>query len=248
MRRTAICTSAALALSLIATQGFGATIIGDGKDAFVRDNTSGGDGTGDLVLNQGSNTFDAGFWANDNRRAGVFVFQLPTRSPGQVVDTANFSVQEFSRDAAVDFDIDLWGLRVSDPSDGDTTDDEVLTTDYGVGTSPAGPSGQELIEESFIDNDVDGDSQRHDTDAAGESNLVTFLNNNYVDNGLLFLRATPDSTLPDGDTRNYTFAAGDRSSGQPELDVTLVPEPASASLALVGLGSLVMVSGRRRRQ
>jgi hypothetical protein len=221
------------------------TITGDTRDAGIIDNDDPADGVGDTVTKVNAAGLDVGSFdvTPPSRQVAVWVFQLPDLSgTNDEVDTANFSVRRFLTQN-VTFGVDLWALRVSDPTDGDTGDDQVLTTDYGAGPTPQGPASQGLLQSNF------GTS----TDATGDAALAQYLRDNYVNDGLLFLRANPDTVNfgDDGaggtDLHRIAYASANRTDNNlPNLELTfrVIPEP--ASLSVLGLGGLMLITRRRK--
>jgi len=212
-------------------------IVGDNAD--IRINDTDNDGVGNDTGGGGSGSHRVGGFS-DGAATGIgLVFQLPAMGPGEsIVTDASLTFTTFSRKAdTVELGTtgDLYASRV----DGSST---VLAADFDrTGTHT-------LIQAGVIPTSHTGGSIT--IDAAANTALVDWLNEpgRYQAGDFVFLSIVPDAPHTSGKDAGWDVASSQHgsSSNHPTLSLTTdVPEP--ASLALLGLGGLMMISGRRRK-
>ena len=229
-------SSFVLLLSTLVIPGIlAAQIITDPSDAFV-DGTNVVEVGGDWQIRIGN--------TGGVTSAAVMAFQLPTLGVGESFDTANLKIVHYystqtdpNQTVNTNFNGDLFGLtRIS-------ATPTILGTDF---SAPA-----TLLQSAFIASTSPG-SVDVNTDPAGDSALVAFLNTQYAGGAnagqYVFLRISPDATLTgvnDVDNRMEILArgAGDPSEW-PVITYTAVPEPASALLLVGGLALGVLLCRR----
>lgn len=175
----------------------------------------------------------------------VIPFQLPTLAPGEAIISADFSAFFLSE------------LDTANPT---YNTDLFVITPRTTATVQAGDySGGTLIGDNFLTNAVDttnnnlnDTNQRISTSAAADALLTTYLNNLYATDPaaagkFVFFRLAPDVTgnIGGGSFDGYIFATSNAVDANRRPLLTLdVPEPASVTLATLGLA---MIAGRRRR-
>jgi len=208
------------------------------------------DGIGDSVQDLNKVSLIVGAFntpGQPSRRSAVFVFNLPTLPVGAQLGDATFSARLFAKQNTVNinYNVDLYALRISDPTDGNPADDAVLASDYGAGVSPSGT----LLQDNWVT--LASSTTRIQTDATADGTLLTFLQNNWVDGGRLFLRANADTidfntsgvgTLFAG----FEFGSSEHPSANdhPELELHfIVPEPSISGLIMLGA---LIISLRKR--
>jgi hypothetical protein len=168
-------------------------------------------------------------------RDGVLVFLLPTLSLGESVSAANLDFGLASKTGTPTFGVDLYGLA------------------FGATSTPPGDYYEGALDTTnadLIQNDVVTSSTGNvalATDATGDANLVTYLNNQYAAGAggqYVYLRFSPDADQG-SNTVGYNVTMSEATTNAPKLTFTTVPEPVSAGLvALVG----VAIAGARRRR
>jgi hypothetical protein len=250
MKRHIVSLALAVMVLPLPHEGLEATlIIGSPLDATPADTTHPADGIGNSVADASTPALIVGAFTTPtpSRRASVFVFDLPTLADVSTqLMGANFSAWLFAKQntGLVDYNVDLYALRISDPADGNPADDLVLASDYGAGASPSGT----LLQDNWVT--LASPTTRINTDASGDAALLSFLQNNWVNGGRLFLRGNADTIdfNDDGgvgtDFAGYQFGSGDHATDRPELTLDIIPEPHAGALIL--LGALLTLLGRRR--
>ncbi len=199
------------------------------------------DGIGDSVVDPGTLNVGAIGNTNTNNQLGVVAFEVPELSPGEVFLTASLTFTYTGNNGAepTDFNVDLYGLDRSPGDDGGGG----VASDYFEGTVTT-PSpfdiANTLIADDFVTS-ADSPGDAITTTGAENTALVTFLNANPTTAALPFVlfRLNADSSVS-GEKRNFQFA------DTPELTFTTGQIPEPASLALMGLGGLLLI-GRRRK-
>lgn len=221
--------------------GFSATaqanvIYGNAVDGTVRD-----DGNISLTTT-GYLQMGAISYANHSA-VGVFVFQLPTLAANEQIATASFS--DYVQGSGVNgYQVDLYGLNYR-------TSPALLGTEYYGGPSGSAPVTDALIQDGYIVGAVSGNI--FTTSATGNANLATYLNaqlsaaqtNGDASSAYVFLRVSPNtaSIYISKWTINTSEASNIDNSPQITYTTEVIPEP--VSLALLGLGSLVIFKRRR---
>jgi hypothetical protein len=221
------------------------TIFGDRADTAVYHSGIFSYGPGS---NGGMSGTDGGF-----DYSMVYVFQLPSLSPGQTIGTADFSFDDQASGSA--YNTDLYGLAWRASS-------TVLASDWYSGP---GDSSNTLIEANFVPPSFSF-SGRIGTSPAGDSQLASFLNAQYqagaAGGDFVFLRLSTDTENAQDNNVNFYYAEDwaytvANSLGNlpyfqaqlgPVLDVTVaqspVPEPASGLAVVCVLAGLWLA--RRR--
>jgi hypothetical protein len=196
--------------------------------------------------------------SGNRARAGVnaiFIFQLPD-NPG-AVSSANlaFTIHgQTSGSNYVSFSKDLYGFGYRSTPTIDATGTTQDSVDYFEGAFGTDPSAT-AIQESILTSAASQSSApsmpngtRVETDATGDSNLVTFLNTVYANGAqagdYVFFRLNDQKDINTNVGRYYTLASAEDTANAPELSITFVPEP--TSLGLLGIGGLMLLSRRRK--
>ncbi len=242
----ALLSAAALALGTVCSAGLAsaATILVNPADAQVRD-------TG--VIAQDTNwVIRVGEQNAPGAAVAVLPFQLPVLGANERFSEATLRIQleSFAAGVAPTFNVDLYALaRIADdptplasdffagPLDTDATllQDDLLTALTPLRTATGTPT-------EFVFTSDDANARLRD-----------FLNEAYADGAnagrYVFLRLSPDVfPMPSGN-RAYNVLAGNSGSNRewPQIiySTEIVPEPGTASLALVS-GGMVLMARRRR--
>jgi len=164
-------------------------------------------------------------------RVVIYPFLLPTLPVGEVLSTVSLSVVFRSLvDGAPNFNVDLYAVGVN-------ISDDIAQNNFafwGVGAAPTTPAGSALIQDDFVIPSTATGTLT--TNAGASTNLVTYLNANYVAGRYLFLRLNFD-VAQGAETSGYRFGAND--FGNPNtsstsvgtipavLTLTTIPEPSS---------------------
>lgn len=186
-----------------------------------------------------------GEWFGQGLTTVVLPFELPDL--GTKVDpftSADLGVMVFQIGNATVTDLDLYGVRVD-------ANPAILTTDWYNG-SAADPSAT-LIQEGFLTPASSAGfvgAPNNNTDAAGDANLLAFLNDAY-DGGagagqFAFLRLSyaSDTFAAGWDAYALTMREAGQQGEWPVISFTAVPEP--TTVALSGLAVFGFGCGRRR--
>jgi hypothetical protein len=196
--------------------------------------------------------FQANFQIN-----GAYFFRLPVFAPGsQPILAADFSVAALPDTAATaatpthNADLVALGFTNTDPPANGAAESQAYFF-LGEGATDVA-AGRQLIQNNFLAPSdfipLGGTATVESTDAAGDLALAAYINNLYLTqapNGFvpgtsyLILRLNPDQLTGAG-TNRYSLASADNVSGAqlPTLNLTVIPEPATASL-VAGLLALL---------
>lgn len=180
-------------------------------------------------------------------RVVIYPFLLPTLPVGEVLSTVSLNVVFRSRGGTPNFNVDLYAVGVN-ASNNIAQGGGAF---WGVGATPTTPVGSALVQNDFVTSTTTTGTLT--TNAGASTNLVTYLNANYVAGSYLFLRLNFD-VAAGTETGSYVFGANDFGGGTNTtagsipavLTLTTVPEP--SSLGLLGLGGLLMLRRSRRQQ
>jgi hypothetical protein len=185
------------------------------------------DGSGSNVnlfqaLNVGTKSNGAGY----DMHAG-FVFQMTGAADGYL-EAADFSVSATGGQGQSIYNIDLYANRVSSSSTFNVSDYQVFDS--------------LIMEDFWVVNDGLGNFS---LDATGQSNLLSYLQTNWVEDDYVFFTLkldTAPSFIAGADANQNTIFGfpGDNDS----LLTVAVPEPSST--ALLGLGGLALMLRRKR--
>ena len=168
-----------------------------------------------------------------------YAFQM-TRGGAESLLAADFSVSLTALKGTPLYHVDVYVNRVAPTAD-------FLVSDFEKGTK---------LMDDFVTTKSAVVATHYSLDSAGQANLLTYLQNNWVPGEYVFitLKANTDDALPtpfvmgqDADA-NYIFGGGPAFSAEAtdaQLTITrAVPEP--SSLALLDIGEALQVAGRRR--
>ncbi len=241
-RRIGRWTSGILTLGLVAwlTPGASAAVMnGLTDDARVRTNPATSSDPNDaFVHSTTSTTSQAGFGGSPAAfNATVLVFQLPTLAAGEYFASATLNISANKNETPA-FNGDLYGLdrRASAT---------VVGTDFFAGSNDTRAFATKL-QDSILTPSLSTTMTALTTDATGSLNLLDYLNAQY-DGGtgageFVFLRLNIDTATHENTTNRYEVGTADNAtpSLRPFIEFTVIPEP--ASLALMGLGGLLMLS------
>jgi hypothetical protein len=231
------CILPALLLAIVGRAGADTiTIYGDRADTEVYH-------TGIFGYDPGGNAGESGVNGGFDYSM-VYVFQLPSLSPGQIISAADFSFYDEASGSS--YNTDLYGLTWRASS-------TVLASDWYSG--PNDPNNT-LIEHNIVPPSFTF-SGRITTSSTGDTGLASFLNAQYaagaVGGDFVFLRlSTNTANVPNANVNFYytadwaytlANAQGNLSFWQsrysPLLDVTTVtastPEPAGGMAVISGL-------------
>ncbi len=166
-------------------------------------------------------------------RAAVFVFRLPTPGLGElpIVQSADFQFTIVTDLKSGDYNIDLYG------SDAWLVRDNILgkpAPDRGIGLITSATSAMTPTAPS----------------PDGVDPLVDYLNAQYGPSGAgagsyVFIRLNPDVEPPIEDS-GVDVAFADNATGKPQLTITFVPEPGTATLLCLVVGNFAL--GRHVRR
>jgi hypothetical protein len=189
------------------------------------------DGVGDGLQ---QDVYDVGIYMASGLNAhSVFAFQMTGVADPSLITDANFSVTATYLTGTFDFHVDAYAVRTSSSSD-------VLTSDY--------QNTSQLLMNSFSTRSL-GLKQ---LDASGQSTLGTWLKNNWSDGDYAFisLQSDPLQLPKSGATRVIRFGNGGTSwaanQTDAKLDVTVIPEPASALFFIGGAAAIALIRRRLR--
>lgn len=193
---------------------------------------------GDGVVDPGPLNVGAIGNTGTNNQVGVVAFEVPILASGETFDTASLTFTYTGNNGAepTDFNVDLYGLNRSPVNDGSGG----IASDYFEG--PLDLSNT-LIANDFVTS-ADDPTVNISTTGFENTALVAFLNANptTASDPFVLFRLNADGDVSEGGKRNFQFA------DNPTLTFTtttgVIPEP--ASMALLGLGGLLLIGGRRR--
>jgi hypothetical protein len=172
--------------------------------------------------------------SGQDHHAGI-AFQMTVASAADllVADFANFSISRTGGQGTPIYNVDVYANRVSSAS-------TFLVSDFENGTK--------LMDDFLTPSDGVGN---YSLDATGQANLLSYLQNNWVEDDYVFitLKADTDPNFIMGEdaNANYNFggAVGAWSAGALDAQlIVTVPEPSST--ALLGLGGLALMLRRKR--
>ena len=214
----------------IASQGATILSIGDALGSRLIDTTQNGSGTAlsAHALNVGTKSNGAGW----DVHAGI-AFQMTGAADGYL-EAANFSTSYTGGPGTPLYNVDVYVNRVASTS-------AFVTSDYQNGTK---------IMDDFVTTSDIGNFGTYSLDATGQANLLSYLQNNWVEDDYVFisLKANTDpAPLIMGEDANANYIFGSWLGGVDNSDALLivtVPEPSST--ALLGLGGLALTLRRRR--
>ena len=239
MTRTTFSLAALAAVGVLAvgTPASAMTITSDGGGANNARDTN-NDGIGDNTVDPSRLNVRAFNPTPNNIQVGVISFELAPLAPGETYDTASLTLDFLNVSGNPPYNVDLYGLTRSP-----TAGPGAIAADYFEGALDATNT---LIADNFVTTATPTGSVT--TDASANTNLVAFLNANATTGPGQFVlfRINNDADESGVNNRGYQFggnAAGD-DGNQPTLTFTTIPEP--ASLALLGLGGLMLLARRKR--
>lgn len=170
--------------------------------------------------------------------APVFVFQLPARAEGMIVDpdATDFAFNVYLNSSNPGFNLDVYGVRYSSSS-------TVLGSDYG--------SGDLLYQDIMLSTDAPG---RYSTDSSGDRSVAGWIDDQY-DAGAeagdyVFVMLMPDSFDTSWANVRILMNEWTTPAERPELTMDFteapapIPEPASLGLIALSFACIWMV--RRR--
>ena len=198
-----------------------------GKRLYSLGQTGSGTHSADAALNVGTKSNNGGW----DLHAG-FVFQmsgLSTLDLQNLAYFADFSVSATGGQGQSAYNIDLYANRVSSSATFQNNDFENFDS--------------LIMEDFWVVNDGLGNFS---LDATGQANLLSYLQNNWVENDYVFftlkLDTAPSFSTGDGavDANTIFGSAGNNDA----LLIITVPEPSST--ALLGLGGLALMLRRKR--
>ncbi len=250
---TILKTVAALVGSAIACHGASTLITLSGSLADYEVELQTIDGSASTRVQNGSadrlevfaDPFIPGFAVNEGRT--LFQFNLndlgTAASDATTIENAVLRFTLLSVSAQPDFGIEVWGRNTNAATAILTTDNNAGGQFGGAGYHRISPQGMALAP----------------TDIAGPVELsvdiTDFMDERFQalrndDDGWVMIRLQADTpiTIASGLSGTYAFASADHSNPayRPELDLVLIPEPATAAL-LLGLVTLALVYTRARR-
>lgn len=228
-----------------------ATVYGELSDATVYIFTSSGDGGGTVggVSDGDSNPFRVGGGGaspNFQKINAIFVFDLPALAPGEVFDSASFTLNLTAKEGTVtNFNVDLYALELR-------SSNTVLGDDVFVGAFNTDATNATGLTDNFlVSTTALGQVTTAGGVGSGATTLADFLNAQYaLDSSaadkFLFIRASQDANSNNGNHRFRVNSADTTgTANDPRIDfTTVVPEPAGAWLVALGALSL----GRRSRR
>jgi len=193
-----------------------------------------------------------GRFSGNLSRVVIYPFLLPTLPVGEVLSTVSLNVAFRGLVGGTpNFNVDLYAVGVN-------TSNDIAQGGgafWGVGDTPTTPAGSVLIQNDFVIPSTATGTLT--TNAGASTNLVTYLNANYVAGRFLFLRLNFDVDQG-AETNAYRFGANNFGNSSQDFDstsvgsipavltLTTIPEP--SSLGLLGLGGLLMLRRSRRQQ
>ncbi|MGB6222280.1 PEP-CTERM sorting domain-containing protein [Haloferula sp.] len=190
--------------------------------------TNGSTGTGTTF---GSAGIDTGYFTGGGTDShAVFIFQMTATSDGANIEGSNFTVsQTLYGPAPTGFVGDLHVVRTSSsasPQNSDYETSALLVKANFTGTTAAALS----------------------LDTAAQDTLTTWLQTNWVADDYIFFSIQTDPINPakQGSDNNVGFRYGNNNNGGSSDSVFSVTVPEPSGAAIVGLGGMLMLAGRRR--
>ena len=179
--------------------------------------------------------------SSDYDRSILWTFELPTLGAGETLTAADVSLA-YRRDVSTG--LELGSIFVLDSLRGTDTASNSDGIDPG---NPPSTSGWTLLQDDFVDSSTSSE-QNVGLDATGQTNLFTFLDNNYTAGEYLVISVAVDindeSTI--SDFQRFEFDDDRFTGAHYQLELTTIPEPSSLALLAEALG-LAAVMLRRRR-
>ena len=198
-----------------------ANITAESNSASVLDSDL--DGAGDTVNGGWQSTYVGRFGDAGSNYQVVYAFQMTGFATGAEISSADFSKNFTGTIFGSAFDVDVHAIRTAATSG-------LLASDYETSAG--------LLMTDF-DGGTPGTAGVKSLSALGQTNLVAYLQTNWVENDYVFLglKSNPGTVTLGG---IYDF---DKTTS---ATLTVVPEPGTYAL-LAGLTGLVSVMLRRRR-
>lgn len=206
------------------------------QSVIVTTYDAGTSGTASVVLQNASTTDNVlqtgATSANSAIATAIIPFVLPTLNAGESFADATFSIGQSSASNAQQFD--LYGL-------GSRATSAVVPSDYYRGLTGGDTTDATLIQGAFVStSDTFAAGGITTTNAAGNLNLAAWLNSQYAMGAgagqTVFLRMNVTETYSTANTRLSPHAVESATASlRPQITYAVVPEPASLTLALLGL-------------
>ena len=198
------------------------------ETADTRINDTDNDGAGNSIKPTIDNNRLIGYYYKDNGEGAVdttlnmtlvYAFLMTGVTDPSQITAADFSVTQSA--VGSDFDINASIIRTSDTADFEYSDYQT------IGTS---------LMEDFSSNDVVGSKS---LDTTGQSSLVTYLQNNWVEGQYVFISLQSDPLTLTGTASDYAKFNADG-----VLSVMTIPE--SATIGMLGLGAFLLMAIRKQ--
>lgn len=247
----AFATAAALFSFVVPNESRADTLTGLTADVGMTGTVSGDGSAGNVTLNGVSlpNQF-VGRVSTGSVGVMVFVFQLPTLSAGQTIDTASFTFVTVTNNSALSANIDLYGL-------GYRTTSTVTKSDYFTGSSGSTDTTDAtmLQDNLFTTGTLVANNTAYTTNSGGSVALTSYLNSQYtagaVGGNYVFLRLNYDDWITNNQGR-IDVATADYATDSVHIpyitySISSIPEPSAAAL-LMGALSLGFVAAVQRRK
>jgi len=216
-----------------------AEVITQANRSRVQDNHAiggSGDGVGDAVAAYGHFGYrDHGSVASQNFQAhNVFAFLMTGISTADagLITAADFSVVVASTQGTPNWNTEVHAVRTAATS-------TILASDYqtSAATIASNFGDGNGVSNRLFDQSGVGDDGVNTLASADQANLVTYLQNNWVENDYVFI--SMQESITGGENEWYNM-----DQAQPTT-LTVVPEPSSLVLLLVAAGSFLVF--RRRK-
>lgn len=240
-------TGLAVAAVFIVAEAAMATLIGASHDTWVREDTPDSNRNANDQMNARTDID-----ADDN---DVILLRFPTTELTAEALSATLTLYWQRDDSGTGNTLSLWGLNESDPHE-TTWDETTVTYNNAPGMLPDGldPTAESGLGNSdddirdldvanltlLVENQPYGPQVLNDPYTFSSDALTSFINADT--NGEVSFLITRGS--PMGTSGNQARFWPKESGPSPTLDVTVIPEPASA--ALLGLGALAILLRRLR--